>query len=248
MIKKIVWALGLCCCVLVSCKKETETLQMTAISEYAPLITGKYITYQLDSFRYLPFSTQSIIISFQVKYQVDSQVTDNSGRPAYRILRFIRKNPTNAWEHDNTFMAVNTGSSLEFVENNFRFIKLKQPFRDTYTWKGNSYINTNSGFSEVRYLDDWDYEYDSVNAPLQLGAITFDSTLKVNQRDDIIGFPNDPTVFSEINFGVEYYAKGIGLIYRKFFHSEYQPPTTSGGTGYYTNDSKGVTLTLIDHN
>ena len=97
-------------------------------------------------------------------------------------------------------------------------------------------------------MDDWDYEYDSVNAPLKLGTISLDSTLKVNQRDDIIGFPNDPSVFSEINFGVEYYAKGIGLVYRRFFHSEYQPPTTSGGTGYYTNDSKGVTLTLIDHN
>ena len=64
MIKKIVWALASCCCVLISCKKETETLQMTAISEYVPLVTGKYIIYQLDSFRYLPFSTQSIIISF----------------------------------------------------------------------------------------------------------------------------------------------------------------------------------------
>ena len=53
MIKKIVWAVGLFCCVLVSCKKETETLPMTAISEYVPLVTGKYITYQLDSFRYL---------------------------------------------------------------------------------------------------------------------------------------------------------------------------------------------------
>ena len=51
-----------------------------------------------------------------VKYQTDSLITDNLGRPAYRIFRFIRKNETQAWTPDATFMAVSTENQLEFIE------------------------------------------------------------------------------------------------------------------------------------
>ena len=90
--------------------------------------------------------------------------------------------------------------------------------------------------------------YDSVAAPLTLGAINLENTIKIAQRDDIVGNPDDPNSYSEINYGAEYYAKGIGLVYKRLFHSEYQPPTTTGAIGSYTQDSKGFTLTMIDHN
>src|SRR3954465_6720087 len=88
-----------------ACKKETQ-IDTAALSDYAPLEVGKYITYQLDSFRYLPFTLQGVTISFQAKYIVDAQVTDNLGRPAYRIVKQMRKNPTDAWVNDNSFTAV----------------------------------------------------------------------------------------------------------------------------------------------
>ena len=111
-------------------------------------------------------------------------------------------------------------------------------------------INTSSQNLDynVSYLDGWDYTYDSLNAPLTLGAINLDSTLKVAQQDQITGNPNDPSTYSDINFGVEYYAKGIGMVYKRFLHSEYQPPTSGGGSGYYSDATKGFTLTMIDHN
>lgn len=251
MRKNIVLIVTVCCCILAACKKETETLQITGISEYAPLKPGKYITYQLDSFRYLPFSTQGITISFQVKYLVDAEITDNSGRQAFRILRYIRKTAADAWEDDNTFTALETNNGYEFVENNLRFIKMKEPIRNAYSWKGNAYIDVQTSdpnAPDLRYLEDWDYVYDSVNAPLTLGSITLDSTVKVNQRDEVIGNPGDPNLYSEENFSVEYYAKRIGLVYKRFLHTEYQPPTSSNGNGYYSDASKGLTLTLIDHN
>jgi hypothetical protein len=228
-----------------ACKKSTETLNTTPVSEYAPLEVGKYITYQLDSFRYIPFSLQGITISFQAKYIVDAQITDNLGRPAYRIVRKIRKNPTDAWVNDNSFPAILSNESYEFVDNNLRFLKLRGPVKDGYTWKGNSYINTTSQYSDFIYLQDWDYTYDSVGAPLTLGAINLDNTIKVAQRDEVVGNPEDPASYSEINYGVEYYAKGIGLVYRRFLHTQYQP---NSGNPFYEPDSKGVTLTMIDHN
>jgi len=233
---------------LASCKKDPETFQSPPVSEYYPLVVGKYITYQLDSLRYINFGTRDTTISYQVKHTVDALTTDALGRPAYRIIRSIRKTPANPWTPDNTFMAVPTDFAMEFIENNLRFLKMKAPIRNGSSWKGNTYIDTYSFGSDLKYLAGWDYTFDSVDAPITLGAFTLDSTLKINQRDEVIGNPGIPTAYSERNLGIEKYAKGIGMIYRRFLHQEYQPPTTPGGSGKYSDFSYGVTMTMIDHN
>ncbi len=228
-----------------ACKKSTEDFKTASVSEYYPLQIGKYITYNLDSTIFINFGTKDTVISYQVKHQVDALITDNLGRPAYRIIRYIRKTAANAWVPDNTFMAVPTEFAVEFIENNLRFLKMKAPIRNGYTWKGNTYIDTYSLNSDVKYLDDWDYTYDSLDVKLTLGALIIDSTLKVDQRDEIIGNPSDPNSYHEINSGAEKYAKGIGLVYRNFLHVEYQPPTP-GRSGY--RQGYGVKMTMIDHN
>lgn len=231
-----------------SCKKSTEQLDTAALSDYYPLSVGKYITYNLDSIVvYQNFGQTKTVNSYQVKLVVDAQITDNLGRPAYRIIRYIRKTATNPWVSDNTFMAVNTGTSVEFIENNFRFLKLKAPIREGNTWKGNTFIDTYSLSSNVKYLDGWDYTYDSLNVPAQIGALTIDSTLKVAQRNEVIGDPTNPGSYSEENIAEEKYARGIGLIYRKFLHLEYQPPVP-GHPGAYADGSYGLTMKMIDHN
>ena len=232
---------------LSACKKEPETFVTASINDYAPLAIGKYITYRLDTFKYLPFSTRDTTITYEVKHVVEELINDNLGRPAYKIFRYIRKNPQQTWTPDNSFMIVNTEGSLEFVENNMRFLKLRMPIKDGFTWKGNSYIDTYSFNSDVKYLDDWDYTYDSVGVARTLGSFNFDSTVRVEQRDEIIGNPADPNSYSEQNFGAEIYAKGIGLVYRRFLHTEFQP-ATPGNASSYDDRSYGITLTMIDHN
>lgn len=230
-----------------ACEKQSEEFSTASIEDYSPIAVGKYITYQLDSFRYLPFSLKDTTFTYQVKQVTDALINDNLGRPTYRIIRYIRKSSQNAWVPDNSFSAANTGNSLEFVENNQRFLKLKLPIKNNFTWKGNSYIDTYSLNSTVRYLDDWDYIYEDLYKPLTLGTVTLNNTLKVNQRDEVIGNPADPKAYSEKNFGVEYYAKGIGMVYRKFLHTEYQP-SVPGVPAFYVDGSYGITLTMIDHN
>ena len=229
---------------LAACKKDPEVLSFSSMSDYAPLAVGKYITYQLDTFKYQTFSLRDTNIKYQVKYLVDASIKDNYGRPAYRIIRYIRKTAQNNWVPDHTFSALNTGKSFEFVENNLRFIKLKDPITEGYSWKGNSFIDTYSLNSTVTYLDDWDYVYEAVNEPLTLGTIQLDSTITVNQRDEVLGSTG---FYNQTNLSVEKYAKGIGLVYKKFLHTEFQPASPGSGA-FYTDDSYGVTLTMIDHN
>lgn len=229
----------------VSCKKSSEELQTAPISDYYPLEVGKYITYSLDSTVFTNFGQNLEVHSYQVKHSVDAQITDNLGRPAYRITRFIRSSPTAPWVSDNTFMAVPTGSSMEFVENNLRFLKMKSPIRDGFTWKGNTYIDTYSSGSNFKFMADWDYSYDSLNLPAKIGTLTIDSTITVRQQDEVHGDPNVPgTLYADKTYSLEKYAKGIGLIYQNFIHWEYQ--NIIGGRKFYVG--YGVKLSMIDHN
>lgn len=243
--KKFLWILPLMMIVFFSACKKSEEHKVVPLSEYYPLEVGKYVSYQLDSLVFINFGTKDTVITYQVKHEVNAAVTDNLGRPAYRIFRYIRKTHTDPWVSDNTFMAVPTDFSVEFIENNMRFLKMQSPLKNGYTWKGHTYIDTYSLNSEVRYLDNWDYVYDSLGLPTTVGLFNLEDAVKVHHRDEIIGDPSNPDSYSEINRGEEKYAKGIGLIYRNFLHVEYQPPTPGRG-GY--KQGYGVTLTMIDHN
>ena len=232
--------------VFTSCDKQNELFTTAPLSDYFPLQTGKYISYDLDSTVYINFGQKDTVIKYQIKDSIETQITDNLGRPAYRIVRYMRKNASQLWTASNTFMAVSTGSTIEYVENNLRFQKLKLPIKNGYSWKGNSYFDTYSLNSNFKYFDDWDYTYDSVGIAQKIGGIQLDNTLKVNQRDEFLG--QDPkiagTQFAEKNYSIEKYAKNIGLVYKEFLHWDYQGSQSSspGYTGY------GVKLTMTGHN
>jgi len=232
---------------LSACKKQNSNFTSAQLTDFLPSIVGKYITYNLDSTIYINFGQKDTIINYQVQDRVDAQITDNLGRPAFRIIRYIRKNATQGWTGNNTFMVVPTANTIEFIENNLRFQKLKLPINNGFSWKGNSFIDTYSLASDVKYLDDWDYTYDNVDGSTTLGTVVIDSTLTVNQRDEFLGqSPTLPgTQYAEKNYSVEKYAKKIGLIYKEFLHWEYQGPQP-GRASYYVG--YGVKLTMIDHN
>ena len=231
----------------VSCKKQVDTFSPPSPNIYFPLNSGQFINYDLDSTIYINFGQKDTLIHYQAQDRTDSSFTDNLGRKSYRIVRYLRKNISDDWKPDNTFYVTPTETGIELVENNMRFQKLKLPIVNGFSWKGNSYIDTYSLNSDYKYLDDWDYIYDSVGVPLKLGNIVVDSTLKVLQRDEFLG--QDPklssTLYAEKNYGVEKYGKNIGLIYKELLHWEYQgsqPGRMSYFTGY------GIKLTMTGHN
>ena len=232
---------------LTACKKKNSDFTSAKLADFYPSVVGKYITYNLDSTIYINFGTKDTVIKYQVQDRVDAQVVDNLGRPAYRIIRYIRKNATQGWTGNNTFMIIPTTGTIEFVENNLRYQKLKLPITEGFSWKGNSFIDTYSLSSDVKYLDDWNYEYTNVNGKTPLGSVVIDSTVTIKQRDEFLGqSPTLPgTQYAEKNYSTEIYAKNIGLIYKEFLHWEYQGPQP-GRVAYYVG--YGVKLTMIGHN
>lgn len=235
--------------ILLSCK-QSETLQYEDAKDYYPMTVGKFITYKLDSTNYIGFNVNPVISSYFAKDSIEAKITDNLGRQSYRIVRYMRKLATDAWVPNSTYMVTVLDKSIEVVDNNMRFIKLQNPIRDLFSWKGNSYIESSGAFSQFQYLFDWEYQYAGIKEAKTYTvagnpAKTFNETVTVNQADATDGIPTDPNGYSERNYSVEVYAKGVGLVYKDFLHWTYQPP--SGPTpGYRTG--YGIKLTVIANN
>jgi hypothetical protein len=242
-----------------ACKKK-DNFSVEPVSDYYPLTLGKYITYDLDSIIITNNNSLQLIqdtVHYQIQYVVSAQEVDNLNRPGYLIVRNIRTDSTIPWITDHTAFALNTGSTIEFTEDNLKYIKLVEPIQQNFSWSGNSYIDASSLVTDVPYLSGWTYVYDSINVPITLNSLTVDSAIKVAEDNSTLGpqdhtdtFDGYDTVYSSQTYSCEKYAKGIGLVYRNFYYNIFQPrhrevPINQdmyGYTGY------GIKLTMVDHN
>ncbi|MGB8193591.1 MAG: hypothetical protein WCF67_16795 [Chitinophagaceae bacterium] len=227
------------------CKK-TDDFGSEPLENYLSLQVGKYVIYKLDSMKFVNLDT--IKTSYQAKDEIDGTLTDNLGRPSWRVVRYLRNAAgTGPWVESMTYMITPTTETVEVLENNFRYMKLKLPINEGFNWKGNKYISLYSSDPDwdYRFMDDWDYIYENVGGEYTTAGGPVENTVTVNQRDEVLGFPNDPKGYSERNFAVEVYGKGIGLIYKDFIHLQYQP--ASGGNPAYRLGSS-IRLNMLSHN
>jgi len=72
-----------------SCKKKDITYNTDQLTDYLQLQSGKTITYRVDSTNFVYFGTIDSVTSYIMQDVVDTSVTDNLGRPSWRILRYI---------------------------------------------------------------------------------------------------------------------------------------------------------------
>lgn len=210
-----------------SCKREADAFSVVPVTDYYPLQPGRYIVYQLDSTVFTNFETTKEVHSYQVKDIVDDQITDNQGRPAFRVRRMIRDvDGTQPWRDLITFLVTPLPNAVEYVENNLRFIKLTSPVRENYFWQGNSYIHADG---DLDYMKSWEYNYVNVGQPYLVGDKTVENTVTVLQSDEKIGDPVlYPNNLASVNYSVEVYGKDIGLIYKDFMYWLYQKNNTLG--------------------
>jgi hypothetical protein len=245
---------------LFSCKKQTDSFTSESLSDYFPLQAGKYITYRLDSTVFLNFGKKMEVHSYQVKYEIDAEVMDNLGRPAYRIYRYIRDTTgTQSWAPDNTFFVTPLENQIEYTEDNLRFIKLHLPIKDGFSWKGNMYLPdepyaTLFDFQNDNNMQDWDYYYDGDPQPTEtindqtyndVLSVKYDEIPDANLTDTI---PMTEPFIVERSFLNEKYSKNIGLVYKEYTMWDHQPnPTSGGGFDPFTNGFS-VKMWMIDHN
>lgn len=182
-----------------SCKKDPPPTVDLGL-DYFPANVGHYVVYEVDSTVYDDFNNDTIVYRYQIKELIESEFTDNAGRPALRIERWIKNyNDTipyssMPWTLSRVWYAVRTLTQAERVEENIRYIRLVFPVKENTTWNGNAQ-NT---------IGEWDYEYENVDEPFHAGNTHFDSTLTVKQLVD--------TNLLNYRLYFETYARNTGLI------------------------------------
>lgn len=242
---------------LTSCEKETEELALEPVSDYLPVAIGKYITYRLDSTVFPNIGRNVEIHRYQVKHVVDAQVTDNLGRPSFRILRYLRDSiGTQPWVNNGTYFITPLADQVEVIEDNLRFIKVHFPLKLNNDWKGNKYLSSNPYESVFTFnnddgMDDWDYNIEEFDEALSIGGQTINKVYTIFHIDELSNAPVsnppviNPAVYGSRTLSTERFAKDIGMVSRDYVLWDYQPPI-NGQSGFYTGF--GIKMWMIDHN
>jgi len=192
----------------VSCKDEIENdpsgIEDNIQYRYFPLDPGSFIVYSVDSVihRFDDDDTDnpdSLIDNYhyEVMEAVDSSFIDGEGDTAWRISRYYRDSSSADWIFSTLWTAKVTNQSAQRVEENIRYLKISFPIKLNKSWNGN-YFN---------FLPEEDYTIQEVNAPINIGNFSFDSSMTVLET-------NDDNLLRRI-FKESKYAYGIGLISRE---------------------------------
>lgn len=186
-----------------SCKKKKEPVKQDLGEAYYPPTVGRYVVYNVDSTVYDELFFKPTYSKYQIKEKIEEEFTDNQGRPALKLIRYIKKFdsviPYSAmpWTIKDVWQVNVTSKNVEIVEENIRFVKLIFPVKENGTWNGNV---TNT-------MDEWQYKYSYMNNTETIGGINFEKVALVTQKDF-------PTLISR-QYYVEKYAKDVGLVYRE---------------------------------
>jgi hypothetical protein len=233
------------CAVFFACTKIDEK-EPTTFKKYINPKVGKYIIYQLDSLVTKSFGSSFSKISYLVKDSVVAVLMDNQNRESFKIFRYHYDSSTRRWNSTNTFLITPTPTGLEYVENNFRYVKMANPIKEDKTWLGNSFLSQSPYYTNALFTG-WNYFYKDVDQPKRIGNTTYPNTITVVQYDSVENTTFNPkNPYNTFDKGYEIYADSIGLIYKDVLSWEYNAffsyagcklirPKAGGAAGFDTS-------------
>lgn len=187
---------------LVACKDDNAVPTDPGHS-YFPLKVGSWIEYQVDSMWQDDILAIRDSVSYRLRERVFETYTDETGRTAYRILRYVQ-NEEAEWQVRDVWTATADTRFAEKTEENMRLLKLSFPVRNARTWDINVY-NTD------RVLE---VAFRNVDEPWSTGSLAFDSTVVVR---NVLG----PNAIERRDLE-ERYARHVGLVEKKGWETNTQ--------------------------
>jgi len=182
--------------VFASCKKKTTEVNMHL--GYFDLTPGRYIIYDVTEIIHNN-SANHDTLTYQLKTVIGDTIYDNQNRIARKYIRYKRNTSADQWVIKDLWTAIVADFKAELVEENQRVVKLVFAPTLSKEWNANIY-NT---FPEQETY------YEEIHQPYQVGNQQFDSTVSVIQE-------NDPPNLIEYKSKYEIYAKGIGMIKKRY--------------------------------
>ncbi len=162
---------------------------------YFPIDVGTWMEYEVVEINHA--GGVSDTNEYLLREEITEEFVDLEGRTTYRIERFWRTLPTDAWAMKDVWYANRTQTTAERVEENIRYTKMVFPVNSSKYWDGNAFNTEN----------EWEFSYDSIHDEKEYNNLTFDSTVTVEWEENFN--------VVEYEVGWEVYAKNVGLIYKK---------------------------------
>jgi len=192
---KKVWSILFCVVlVLLSCKKQQENY-INFHYDYYPTNVGHWVEYEVTDI--VHNSIGSDTLTYFLKEEITGEFIDNEGEISQRIERYWKFDQADIYEIKDVWFGKITNTNAQKVEENQRYTKLIFPIKTGQYWDGNG----------LNGLNEWEYVYDSIHYSYELNNYSFDSTVKIIQRNNYNAV--------EYENCYELYAKDIGMIYKK---------------------------------
>jgi hypothetical protein len=244
ILKKIGLGIAVAICLLqLSCGKQTDNFSTASISSLLPLKVGNVFWYRLDSTVVTNFGAQLVTKSYIAKDSVVNTFTDNIGRKAFTLFRYLTDTlQLQPYTYNATYVYFIDSNKIEWLNDNLKFIVLANPLSTNTSWKGNAFIQPRNITTNTRYAD-WDYTYTAIDADFTTRKGIIKNTTTVLQIADSTAPIFNPNVLYGKTYSAEVYAKGIGLVYKDFMNYFYQTTPTRN----YEAGSFGIKLNLIDY-
>lgn len=191
------------CLLLTSCKKKKEDEVSVLGLDYYPTKLGRFVVYDVDSTVYNDLNQDTTYFKYRIKEKLVDNFTDNQGRPAIRLERYIKMfDPNKPYDSipytmKEVWMVNADSKSIQVVESNIRFTKMTFPVALNASWNGNA----NNSLGENTY------SYVYIDRSQTIKGKSLSAVLEVKEKDD-------RTLISKQYF-VERYAKDVGLVYRE---------------------------------
>lgn len=184
-----------------ACKKEVDYEAIDMGYEYFPNRVGAYIDYEVDSIHYgITVDTTQ----FFLREIIAEDFIDQEGNLAVQVERYKKFSMGAEYELTDVWVQLRTSTTGERIEENQRFVRMVFPMDADANWDGNAY-NT---------LDEWTHTYGSIGGSYSLPPLSFTDVVRVNQRNNVNLVDQEEAW--------EVYARGIGLIHKRFKDIEFQ--------------------------
>lgn len=180
--------------------------------DYFPLEIGKYIEYEVDSIIYDPQQGGTVVDSSYrlVREEITDSFIDALGNEVFTIERSERIDSSQNWELTDVYGAYNTETQSIRKEENLEFIKMIFPIRDRRDWDAIPFderLEVEIAGETIEMFKNWESEVEDVDLPETINGLSFEEVATVTVADDQNQI--------EYRYGLEKYARGVGLIYRE---------------------------------
>ncbi|MES2389320.1 MAG: hypothetical protein V4543_15065 [Bacteroidota bacterium] len=175
--------------------------------EYYPIETGAFITYDVQEINHRFPSGRHDTVHYLLRETVADTFIDAAGGTSYKLVRETQDDNDSTWKIDSVWAVRRNGNSIVKTESNRPQVKLVFPLKSGQVWNGNMLID--SAATQEEY-----WEMKSLGKPLVIANKSFPKTAIIEQRDE-----NNCRLRKT---GYEYFAQGIGLIYKEQVSLQYK--------------------------